>query len=505
MEETPPNPPQTLEEQPNEAAEDQSRRIGPDIIDLSTISLPGPSTEVSMNDPLFPFSKSFNAKSRREKEQLFMKAFEDQVNFVRTKELKADNSLGKPLPTQEAINTLNVNRSKFIEQNENKNVKKLLMQKETIFSSDPAPRVNVTTQPTFDPLLNINYESQYTLMDKFKEVISEILIQNRAKTRSQRVLQRLLVSQGAQQPSPQEPTDSALTSAGKTTTTAETLLTLSLKVIKRPLKFSQQSEPIVPDAPSVPLEPNKIEKQVQFYKPGLVERYQLSPFERTDTGAFLPIPIAPPSTYPTVTEEQPVRERAEPILPEDSTVNPLASRDISTVLPLPQAYNYPRDIRFFDFDPVFSLRAMPTELPPMENQIGQASILAMPLSDYQGMFLTHKSSVPVAPFTFLGFSKQKLPQMSGPDPVDMRELEADDDIDNLDVHPKARPASDFIIKPTAQTNKSHAIGKQVVDSQTKWKERQRDGIKKLNEKLTAVNQLMRDKTLELSTDDLQSF
>ena len=58
--------------------EDVVTTVGPDIVDLSTTSLVKvEQTEVSLNDPLFPYSHSFCSKSRKEKEQIFMKAFED--------------------------------------------------------------------------------------------------------------------------------------------------------------------------------------------------------------------------------------------------------------------------------------------------------------------------------------------------------------------------------------------------------------------------------------------
>lgn len=475
--------------------------VGPEIVDLSTSSLLTISqTEVSLNDPLFPFSQSFCAKTRKEKEMLFMKAFEEQVSFIRTKELRADNSLGKPLSSQENLNSMSTNRSKFLEQNSTKNTKKILTQKNTIFSSNPAPRVNTTKTPTFDPLLNVNYESQYSIMDKFKETISEILIQNRAKVRSKKVLQKLMASQGQPQAVVQQ---NEASSSNKLT--AESLLTLDIKCTKGTLKFTTPLEPEVPPAPTAMLEPNKIEKSVQIYKPGLVERFQLTAFPRTETDAFTPIIVIPPTVFPTVPEEQPVRERKEPILPEDSIVNPLQNHDISSTIPLPTNYGYPRDVRFFEFDPTFSLRAIPAELPPLPNQIGQASILALPLTDYEEMFIGSKCKTDVAPFTFTGIPKPRLPQMSGPDPVDMRELEADDDIDNLEVHPKSRPVSDYISKPIDSTNKSHEIAKQVIQSQGNWKTRQVEGAKKLCEKLVGVNKLMIDKTLEIPISDLTRY
>ncbi|EAY20470.1 hypothetical protein TVAG_110830 [Trichomonas vaginalis G3] len=480
------------------ASTNEPSMIGPEIISLSTASLEVQvSTEVSLSDPLFPFSQSFQARSRKEKEQLFLKAFEDQVNFIRTKELRSENSLGKSPITQEAIDNLTTSRQKFYDQADTKNNRIAITKTTTESSTNPAPRVQVTTTPTFDPLLNTNYESQYSLMDRFKDVISKILIEKRAKTRAQKVLQRILVA-----PSTPQNTQST---ANFSTFTAESLLTVNVKCVKQPLKFTNPSDPVSIEPPECIIEPNKIEKSIQPYKPGLVERFQLTQFPRTECSAFTPIPIPPPQSFPGVQEEQPVKERKEPIIPENSLSNPLPNKDIMPVTPLPIATNYSRDIRFFNFDPIFDLRAKPAELPPLPNEIGQASILAMPLKNYEPMFIGYKDKTDVAPFTFTGFSKIKLPSMNGPNLADMAEMDPDDDIDQLEIKPNVRPTSDFITKPLPTNNKSHAIAEGIISSQENWIKRQKEGAQTVYTSLTNLNSLMRDKNLEIVTQDLAEF
>lgn len=476
----------------------ENQPLGPEIISLSTASIEvNVSTEVNLQDPLFPFSHSFQAKSRKEKEQLFLKAFEDQVNFIRTKELRSENSLGKSPVPQETIDNLISSRTKFYEQADTKNNRKAIMLTVTESSSKPAPRIPVNTTPTFDPLLNTNYESQYTLMDKFKDIISKILIEKRARTRSQKVLQRILVTPSTLQ---------ALKSTSNFSTfTAESLLTINVKCVKQHQKFTTPSDPVTIEPPELVIESNRIEKSIPPYKPGLVERFQLTPFPRTECSAFTPIPITPPSSFPGVQEEQPVRERKEPIIPENSLSNPLPNRDIIPVTPLPTATNYDRDIRFFNFDPIFDLRAKPAELPPLPDQIGQSSILAMPLKNYEPMFVGYKDNTDIAPFTFTGYDKIKLPIMSGPNQADMAEMEPDDDIDSLEIKPNVRPTSDFITKPLPTNNKSHAIAEGIITSQENWIKRQKEGAQAVLNSLTNLNSLMRDKNLELVTKDLSEF
>jgi hypothetical protein len=95
--------------------------------------------------------------------------------------------------------------------------------------------------------------------------------------------------------------------------------------------------------------------------------------------------------------------------------------------------------------------------------------------------------------------------MNAADPIDMRELEPDDDIDGIDIQPKPRPITDFLTKPISTKNKSHTLAEAVSEGQSQWKEKQRKGVNELVERIKVINALMRDKSLAMPLDDLLEY
>jgi hypothetical protein len=95
--------------------------------------------------------------------------------------------------------------------------------------------------------------------------------------------------------------------------------------------------------------------------------------------------------------------------------------------------------------------------------------------------------------------------MAAADPIDMRELEGDDDIDGIDIQPKPRPITDFLTKPVSVKNKSHVLVEIISEGQSQWRERQRRGVNELVERIKALNALMQDKSLALPMDDLLEY
>jgi hypothetical protein len=62
---------------------------------------PSGSADISLKNQLFPFSPPFLAKSRKERETLFMREFDDHTLFIRNKELRYTNSPVESLLTPE--------------------------------------------------------------------------------------------------------------------------------------------------------------------------------------------------------------------------------------------------------------------------------------------------------------------------------------------------------------------------------------------------------------------
>ena len=157
----------------------------------SSISTPN-NTEISMNDIFFPYNKNFIEKTQKEKEQLFLKQYETQLNSIRNKELRCETSLGQTPINQEALTFIFNNRKKFYNNLQIKEQRNIINCQETLFNSNPAPRINNSKQPTFNSLLNIYFDSQISLIDKFKSSLTILLIRNRVKTRCQQITQNLL-------------------------------------------------------------------------------------------------------------------------------------------------------------------------------------------------------------------------------------------------------------------------------------------------------------------------
>jgi hypothetical protein len=73
------------------------------------------------------------------------------------------------------------------------------------------------------------------------------------------------------------------------------------------------------------------------------------------------------------------------------------------------------------------------QLPDVTDEIGKSSILALQLSEHEKMTIASKTK---ALFEFVGvlkFTEFGLPTMGAADPIDLRELEADDDTDGIDI------------------------------------------------------------------------
>ncbi|OHT03417.1 hypothetical protein TRFO_06640 [Tritrichomonas foetus] len=512
----PENPPEQNEQDPH--PEEEQAPQASSATPSSLLANPPPPTSsqnnniindsVSFDDPMFPYVPSFASKSRKEKELLFLRAFEEQTLFIRNKELKCVNSPVSSLLEPEDIQKIIDTRQSYHESYENSLSRKAITRKVTESSSNPAPRVEVETTPTFNTLLNVHFESQFSLLEKFKTLVSQIITRNRATKRTQNLTQYLINQTNNAVKSLQDKQNE------KVMLTANSLLSLKIECCRTEEKFAEPYQLPLPEEPEFNIELHNVEKPFTFYVPGLVERYQLTPFTRTDVTSYVAAPIAPPETFPIVREEQPVREQTVPSLDlTDETTKEVINQEVqppvqSGPLQMPKVVHHPREIRYYDFDPSYNLRPQPIELPELPDEIGKASILALPLSEYEKMSLSGKSKAPFAPFEFSGITKfmcSGLTPMTAADPVDLRELEADDDIDGIDITPKVRPITDFITKPLNTKNKSHALQEAVTEGQTQWKERQKKGVSELIEKMKNLNNLMKDKTLNLPMNDLLEY
>ena len=462
-------------------------------------------SEVSIKDPLFPFTPNFALKSRKEKEMLFLKAFEEQVLFIRNKELKSINAPVEPLLTDEQKEQLIHAREQFFEEVRNNEQRQTITRKVTEATSQPPPRVDVDHTPTFNPLLNVNFNSKFALLDQFKAVLSDLLMKNRIAKRTKMVTQHLMSLQTNAVKSLQERIEE------ETEMTAHSLLSLNIQCSRDPLKFADPYIMEPPTSPEFEAQPQEIAKPFKLYVPGIVERFRLTQFPRTDVSAYVSAPIAMPEEFPVVREEQPIRERIVPsidLTDEELKEGKAVGQKTEAELVLPKVVQHPREVSYYSFDPAYCLRPQPIELPDLPDEIGRASLLSLPLSEYEKMAMTGKTNTPVAPFEFFGvpkFDEAGLAPMSAADPVDLRELEADDDIDGIDVQPKVRPITDFLTKPVSGKNKSHELIEGVAAGQAQWIEREKTAVSDLIEKLTAINRLMRDQTLTFSLSDLQDY
>jgi len=471
--------------------------LKPSLSNVSVVSLKAdPNAEVSTNDIFFPFCTAFLTKTRKDKEQLFLKAYDQQINQIRNKELKCEASLGQKLLEPESITSIAQSRDAFFDTSKNRSQRDAISIKETVSDTQPAPRVETSKNPTFDTLLNINYGSQQSLLDIFKSAVSHVLLKTRAKTRAQKLTQFL---NSGMVPNEQKVSID-------TKITPEYLLGLNILCAETLPEFYQKMEIESPQAPTLSLEAHRIERQMPYYNPGLVEKYQLTKFGRVEMSVFNPITINPPETFPVVYEEQPILERVKPVINGERPLIAYPQQLQSSMIP--STVIYPRDPRFFSFDLVSLLKPEQSELPPIANEIGKASILSLPLTEYETMSIFSKTRTPVSPFSFAGVQTKADPRfklMNGPDSKDLKELEADDDVDGIDIVPKARPITDFIQKPTSTTNKSHTISEAVLEGQSHWRERQRKNTKDLIDKINNINQLIKDQTMALTSNDLNQY
>lgn len=248
------------------------------------------------------------------------------------------------------------------------------------------------------------------------------------------------------------------------------------------------------------IEEHKIEKQFDFYYPGLVERYLLTPFPRTELTTFLPVPVSFPEKFPVVSEEQPIREVS---LKQFDKEVPIPN--VSFEVTLPRVVHYQRETRHFEYSPSFMLRPQPLAVPEIPDEIGKSSMLSLELGQYDSLITSLKTKQPFGPFTFTGFEKFELPLLNGPNPIDLHELVDDDGIDNLDISPQPRPFTDFVTKPLATKNKSVVLAEVISDGQLQWRNRQREGAVIVADKISEITKILNDQTLSPRIDDLQEF
>jgi hypothetical protein len=406
----------------------------------------------------------------------------------------------------EAAQSLTDARQSSLDKCKHNDERKAISRKAIEVSRVPAARVDVEKPPTFNPLLNIHFESQFSVLEKFKSVISEVMARNRAQRRTHMLAQHLINESTNAVKSLQEKLEE------KRMLTAASLLSQTIVFGRAIPKFATPYHLDSPAAPDLNIETHRVEKPFKLYTPGLVERFQLTPFVRTDVTTYIASPIAPPDSFPVVRDEQPIRERVTPSIdiehPAFRERTPPSIDSTSAPAPVHKVVQHPREVRYYAFDPSYSLRPQPMALPDLPNEIGRSSVSALPLPEYAKMSMTGKTKAPFAPFEFVGttkFADSGLAQMTGPDAASLRELEPDDDIDGIDVQPKVRPVTDFLTKPVNPKNKSHVLAEAVGEGQSHWRERQKKGVSDLIDKFKALNHLMRDKSLSLPLDDLLEY
>ena len=480
----------------------------------------------------FPFSKSFLKLDPKEKEKIFTKLYEEKLAFIRNKELKCVNSPILYLATNEEITKITEKREECLEQQKQQECKKQLTQRTTKALDKLPLHVDSNYTPSYDPLLNTNFNAQFTLLDTFKSIISKQLIENRASKRIRQLSEYL--SENINMPGSSRLSSSRGRSslslslqALSDTQIIQDLLTVHVEIEEEREKFTEKEEDIPIEYPEVTIEPHAIERPFGFYTPTIIEQYSLTPFSRTEVNAFIRIPVTPPDQFPVVKGEQPVNEIIANILPSSgqtevpaetlsgkSSARSLKSKIFSSsILPLvsqqSKIIQYPREIRFIDSDPIAELQASNMQLPELDIEIGRSSILSMPAAAYKPMMLAERTKN-VAPFEFVGlpdqFANTQYPKpLSGADKDDLRELEFDDDIDNIDVSYKPKMPSEFMTKPVETKNKSHIYSEAMADGQAKYLEKQKKQVQEIDAHIKAMNDLIHDKTLKVKTDDLQEY
>lgn len=473
-----------------------------------------PFDESTLTDVMFPLTKPFMKLDIKEKESLFMKMYEETILFIRNKELKCDNTPVIHVYEDDAITHIQETREQNYESSKESECKQQLTQRQSKALSTLPPRVENNFSPTFDPLLNTNYTSKFTKIDEFKACISKILIENRAKKRIQQINKYLKESKTK----PISALSSTLTKPVSTFSKSE-LLNVQIEIINEPIQFIIDP-PLQPlSYPEINIVAHSPEHEFLLYEPTLYEKFALTPFSRTETSAFVPFPVAQPDIFPSVREEQPIQERVPPPADEqppvaEPTTSPSisarssgkikaqSSQAISFIMQTTKVVQYPRQMSLFT---PAELVPQPVDLPDLDIEIGRSSILALPPAEFAPM-MTSGRVTRVAPFAFVGLQgPKKLKPLSGPDPVDLREIEDDDDIDNISVSQNPKPITDFLTKPLESKNKSHILTEAVIDGQGKWKERQRESVRRITESITAMNDMIHDKSIKVTMPDLINF
>ncbi|EAY14903.1 hypothetical protein TVAG_380130 [Trichomonas vaginalis G3] len=472
--------------------------------------------ESMLTDVTFPLTKPFMKLELKEKESLFLKMYEETILFIRNKELKCDNTPIIQSYEDDQITQIEETREQNLESFKESETKRQLTQRQSKTLSTLPSRIDNGFTPTFDPLLNTNFTSKFTHIEEFKACISQILIENRAKKRIQQINQFL------RETKPKASSSLSNTIRLNSNFSKSELLNVQIEIANDPIKFIIDP-PLVPLLyPEINIAPHSPDHEFPLYEPTLIERFSLTPFNRTEINAFVPFTVTPPDIFPTVREEQPIQERVVPTTEENisiiaeptssptqsarssTKVKQQSSMNLSFVSQTSKIVQYPRETILYSHEPPSELVPRPIDLPDLDIEIGRSSIMALQPQDYTPMMMSGKFKN-VAPFSFAGMIGGKLKTMSGPVDVDLREIEEDDDIDNINVSQNPKPITDFLTKPVETKNKSHILTEAIIDGQGKWKERQRESVKNLTESITAMNDLIHDKTVKVTMPDLLNF
>lgn len=461
----------------------------------SQSSIVAPVGDVVFSDPLCVYSPQFVQRQRNEKEQLFLRAYEEKVAFIRSKELISGDTTPVQPESSEGIDKLQSSRDQFTQKKNNEQLRSDLTRAVTTQEGDLAPRISTASTPTFSPLLNTGFNSQLDTIETFKKLIQATILRNRVKSRCHKLTQYLSSAQ----------TDAVAElneGLGKKPISAAQLLSVRIRCARPKPKFSYPEEMPIIEPPEASVTPHRIEQVVQLVKPGIAEKYQLARTPITNFDTFVPVPISAPEKFPIVTEELPIREE-KPIITEEIKFN--RKQPENPALPFPKAVHHVRDIQYMDIEPFYCLRPQPLPLDPIPNEIGCSATLSMTPTIVNQLSLTRNVRSTVVPFSFLGTPHYSLPLMEGPNEEDLRELAPDDDIDDIDVKPKAKPITDFLKQPTATKNKSHQIVEAVSEGQIQWREKQRKSATELLERTKGLNKLLNDQTLSVGISDVDSF
>jgi len=458
------------------------------------------------------YSETFMKIDYKNREMMFLKAFEEKQLYIRNKELKFIDTPAVPLVSLSEISSISKYREASLNNNVKKREKKLIGSKNIVCTSDPPPRITPMNKPTFDRLLNTTFHSRYKILTEFRKALAYKVLANRISSRSKLLLRSLSKGYSIGQETQSEEKNISSKISNQQFLSISINIAESFKRFTLPLSFS----PLVENEYSI--EPFKLERTFSLYKPSLSERFQLGHFPRTDINVFIPIPISPPEAVIVLNEDRKVIERSPSI--ESDTSEPVSTKSTSrsrsrntstpiTSIPTSQKIiQYPRDPMFYSFDPSSSIAPKMVNVPDIPIEIGFSTITSLKASEYDP-FLTFDKSLPkFSPFVFSGiksFNESGLGIMSGPDPIDLKEIEHEDDIENLDIRPKVKPITEFLTKPVSQKNPSHLLAERVVEGQSNWRDRQRNSVKQLVERLNLIQDTIHDKSLKMDYSDLNEF